>query len=56
VNVGVAYEKIGNLEDADRFYKLAGELGIVHQREQDLSGTRSRLYNKYQLNEQELYA
>jgi len=36
VNVGYAYEKLGDLEEADRFYKLAAELGIVHRREEGL--------------------
>jgi tetratricopeptide (TPR) repeat protein len=30
VNLGSAYEALGNLAEARRYYDLAGELGLVH--------------------------
>ena len=34
VNLGRAYERLGNWAEAQRYYKLAAELGLVHQAEQ----------------------
>ena len=31
VNLGHSHEKLGNLTEARRFYKLAAELGLHHQ-------------------------
>lgn len=33
VNLGHAYEKLGNRDEADRYYQLAANLGLVHQAE-----------------------
>jgi tetratricopeptide (TPR) repeat protein len=33
VNMGHAYEKLGNQDEADRYYQLAANLGLVHQAE-----------------------
>ena len=31
VNLGHAYEMLGNQSEAERYYKLAADLGLVHQ-------------------------
>jgi len=31
LNLGSAHEKLGNQEEAQRFYELAARLGVVHQ-------------------------
>jgi len=33
LNLGSAYEKLGNLEEAQRHYEFAAKLGVVHQSE-----------------------
>lgn len=33
VNLGYAHEKLGNQVEAERFYKLAADLGLVHQKD-----------------------
>lgn len=33
VNLGYAYERLGNQAEAKRFYKLAADLGLVHQQD-----------------------